>query len=1014
MRGTSGRDTRKVFSTILRHTRYGKIDADEGEEGPEIPWNRNPATDILIPRRLNVPSNSIDYNGVVLKTDTYDIDLDSQDHEKLLEQYKRIREFWSPYNIMEFEDLSWNLNRHKVLPYGIRAASMQNQFTLMNPKGSGLGAAGFEGSAASGFSFLKAKEDPANANAVLLNDTLLSDKLAVVPVLGDLEHNYADYQSNMRKTCVHFNALTTDANNEYLPNNTGIGKYVAQISNGVCYYTFNNTGDSKMLVDIVVHKIKDGFGFGESTKSQNNDIIDKFRITDRIISQYSSGWIERRTRNKGDYYLYEADNKNWDPLDIVYNPKVKFMPTSCRTLKYPADDVNVAKNDVVSYGSSHDGDATYRMQTRYGALNVQTPPFVEIKRDQIVVLPGKRKTFALRLPARSYDPTKMVYSAGSVLNELGYHVLFGVTGQRTRTVVAGREGPAHVNEGPRVVGIDHAPTSFKLIGRYYESVLPAVCIDPDNSTEQGLDLDIDAPLDDIGDESEDRMFSAQFNDVSARDVDGRYVKVGIDGKVTQARKFQKTEAATEFTEHVDENFEANVDETTVVVSPEKTKTDQQSAGVLTTINNAGKTMVTSMNDAFTSFGALFVPNGTPAEKRENGMARFGQITHYVTKYAGWLGVDFMARGGATIQEIGKFAVEMLGRDEHTVLGEMSAAIGGLAIANSLYTNLQIIANWYKASQEGDYSTLEQHMISEGYDADTINAITNIQLGLERQNPNTEVQGRRLHADGTQIVYVDHDNQTADIQGPAPLDVNVTNTEVPVTSTDGKQFMFTSEGMSKLEAQKGSALDESASYTLSMIAQQMVTYAENHSLTGAGVDDDGHLFMLRIATHNDWSNTFDTVNADTNVSQGLMPLSRIGLFDWLPAHVNALYLIRGVDWTTAQGIGNTLNGGSEPFEPAPTDWVFNGSSYYRSQGPLSYTPSGWESYHSGANPPGAPRAFSTVYVRDEHPTNQQDPRNLTGGYTVYGPPEHGFVRTSNGFNYIRYSLLPNIMNPPYPM
>ena len=896
MKGSSGRDTRKVFSTILRHTKFGEIDIG----GQAASWNRDADSDILIPRRVNFPGNTIEYNGVVLKTDTYNIDEPTTDSDKILPDYKSIREFWSPYNVMEMEDLSWNLNRHKVLPYGIRYMSMQNQFTLMNPKGSGLLDGTYKGQTASGFSFLKATEDPVNANAVVLNDNLLSDKLAVVPVLGDLNHEPADFQSNMRKTCVHFNALTTDVNGDYKTNNTSIGKYVAQISNGVCYYTFNNTGDSKLLVDIVVHKIKDGFGFGESELTDaSGDTLTKYRITDRIISQYSSGWIERRSRNKGDYYLYESDNKKWDPLDIVYNPKVKFLPTSCRTLKYPADDINVAKGDVVEFnGGDHHGDSTYRLQSRYGSLNVQTPPFVEIKREQIVVLPGKRKTFALRLPARSYDPTKILYANGSILNELGYHVMFGVTGQRTRTVVAGREGPAYVDEGPRVVGVDHAPTSFKVIGRYYESVLPAVCIDPDNSTEQGLDLDVDAPLDDLDDQTQDRMFSAQFNDVSARDVDGRYVKVGIDGKATQARKFQKIEAATEFTEHVDENFEANVDETTVVVSPEKTKTDQQSAGVLTTINNAGKTMVTSMNDAFTSFGALFVPNGTPAEKRENGMARFGQITHYVTKYAGWLGVDFMARGGATIQEIGKFAVEMLGRDEHTVLGEMSAAIGGLAIANSLYTNLQIIANWYKASQEGDYSTLEQHMISEGYDADTINAITNIQLGLERQNPNSEVQGRRLHADGTQIVYVDHDNQTADIQGPAPLDVNVTNTEVPVTSTDGKQFMFTSEGMSKLEAQKGSALDESASYTLSMIAQQMVTYAENHSLTGAGVDDDGHLFMLRIATHNDWSNTFDTVNADTNVSQGLMPLSRIGLFDWLPAHVNALYLIRGVDWTTA--------------------------------------------------------------------------------------------------------------------
>ena len=103
-----------------------------------------------------------------------------------------------------------------------------------------------------------------------------------------------------------------------------------------------------------------------------------------------------------------------------------------------------------------------------------------------------------------------------------------------------------------------------------------------------------------------------------------------------------------------------------------------------------------------------------------------------------------------------------------------------------------------------------------------------------------------------------------------------------------------------------------------------------------------------------------------------------------------------------------------FEPLNTDWVFNGSSYYRSLGSLQYSPSNWELFHRGENPPGPARAFSTVYVLDEHPVNNQDPRNYTSGYSVYGSPEYGFVRSSNGFRYIRYLVLPGIMNPPYPV
>ena len=436
MKGTSARDSRKVFSTILRHTKSGSYNPTDDTE---FSWNKDPDLDILIPCRLNNPDNTIEYNGVNIKTDTYDLDKKATDYDGLKADFEPIHEFWSPYNMMEFEDLSWNLNRHKVLPYGISATSMQNKFTLGNPKGTGLDTAlnDYKGLPGTGFSFVKSKDQSGP-----IYDEHLSDKLTVSPVLVDLAHDHRDYQSNMRKTCIYFNAQTAGAYELSTPKDA-IGKYVAQVSNGVCYYTFNNTGDSKILVDILVHKIKDGCGFGpcnEAVIGGEEGQSTAKRITDRIIEQYAAGWMERRSRNKGDYYMYETSNKKYEPLDIVFNPKVKFMPTSCRTLKYAADDVNVGAHDVapLNNGGKLDTDMELARQQRFQYQTVQTPPFVEIKREQIVVLPGKRKTFALRLPSKSYDPTKPVYDPQVFLNELGYHVMFGITGQRSRTIVAGR------------------------------------------------------------------------------------------------------------------------------------------------------------------------------------------------------------------------------------------------------------------------------------------------------------------------------------------------------------------------------------------------------------------------------------------------------------------------------------------------------------------------------------------------------------------------------------------------
>jgi hypothetical protein len=83
--------------------------------------------------------------------------------------------------------------------------------------------------------------------------------------------------------------------------------------------------------------------------------------------------------------------------------------------------------------------------------------------------------------------------------------------------------------------------------------------------------------------------------------------------------------------------------------------------------------------------------------------------------------------------------------------------------------------------------------------------------------------------------------------------------------------------------------------------------------------------------------------------------------------------------------------------------------------LSLSPSDWLSYHRddptvvGVPYTSVPKAFTTVYVIE---SSNEDPRNNTDGYSVYGEPER--VRLMDAYPdqfYDRYSILDNATNPP---
>jgi hypothetical protein len=565
--GQSKRDTRKCFANIFRHT-YHSVD------GAVHPWNEGKDFDLLIPRRILNPKHQLKFNGLPISTDEVQLDHEYPDADgnEVLTPVEQIREFWSPYNLQELENLSWNLNRRKCLPYGLNV-SQQNAWTLnqdinFNPaqvaSGDGSSLYGPAPIAQQGFSFVKGKIAAGAATH------FMSDKLVSEPMLTDVAHTHAEGESNMRKILKLFterhtkeydsanDSIINKANANFQPKHE-IGKYYAQISSGAVYYTFENTGDTDMIVDMVVHKIKDGMGVGDNVAG---------RITDRILDHYGENWMDKRIRGKLDEF---ADLDSYRPDDVYLNPKVKFLPSSLRlNHNITANAVKAGTNVMVKYRTGDEGQGgadaasqnaqaveAYNPGGKWGAeyrermMDLTTPPFTDVYRQQIFVMAGKRKTLALRLPAKAYNPLQSVYTSGGrtadtsvLLNEHGYHVTFGITGKKARTVIEPQEIDAAQlirGIGSKVIGVHHAATSFKIRGRYYESIVPAVCIEPHHYDEQSLDLEVDiAAMHD-----DKRIYSAAFNDMTSRDVDGRYIRLGIDGEMTKANQARFVSKANE-------------------------------------------------------------------------------------------------------------------------------------------------------------------------------------------------------------------------------------------------------------------------------------------------------------------------------------------------------------------------------------------------------------------------------------------------------------------------------------
>lgn len=877
--GVSKRDQRCVFSNIIRHTYHSssaQLDHWNRDEASYATGYGNQPLDIAAPRRLIDAGHTLEFNGVQISTD--EIRLGEQyDGEE--GGYDTPREFWMPYNLQCMEDISWNLNRRKCLPYGV-SVSQQNNYTY-NPQllgnietfpvyGTGL-------QPASGFALVK---QSTNTQGVV-TEKYLSDKLVSEPLLTDVDitKGLSDGESQCRKLLRLLNLRPYKTQTLEAANTTpwnAVGKYHTQLSNGVVYYTFSNTGDVDQIVDMVVHKFKDKTGVAEKAGTT---------ITQRILDHYGENWMDARVRQHNqDLYAYVDKQQGYRPDDVYYNPKVKFLPSSLRLgrAEHQTQTLQVGLDRTINYSGDqgHDeeqGRKGVEFNSHFQEF-ANSPPFVDVYRQQVIVQAGKRKTIALRLPAKSYDPTKHASMQGPrdttsiLLNEHGFHVTFGVCGKKARTIIEPSEEPNDIvaQQGAKVIGVHHAPSSFKLIGRYYETVIPAVCVDPEifNEVDMKLDLDVAAYQDDP------RMQSATFNDGTNRDVIGRYTRLLVDGQATRAAALKQLSnfmsSATSKAE-TSENMEVQ----------HSIKQEQDDAGLGVTVDSY-----------LSSLASTDLPSGTSEEQaklaEEYGFNLMSHLDHQVSSFkraAAFLG-DTIPSAKAwydgspvtvkTIYDFGEFLVNSRTGDKAKAAEKLS----GL--------NLENMADIWQ----------EQKAAFPGFYTDFQNAAVTYM--------NTPVkQRRRLTESGTEVVAVDGDTTQAGIQQSSAGTPAITLT---TTGTAGS-LVWLPTGSEKLEL-LGMNTSQFQAELQDALNALLVSYSPTQGLTDSfGVpnyiqNDDGtyrlQRFELKLSSSSTYSNKAVLVE-NSSVPEVYVDDS------WFDNHSaqyngtailggsNNTYLVRGVDW-----------------------------------------------------------------------------------------------------------------------
>ena len=455
--------------------------------------------------------------------------------------------FYSPFCLQELEQLSWNINNFKLLP----AKLGYNTHTYPQPGGPGYG---------SNAAFDSTMQGLLNVSQYgVSKQTQTNSDLTIASPLGQGDYNFEDaistfglsqsitllknqaYQAVLRDTNGGPPSDDTDMGGSFRRFNAKVGakdaladygKYKCQLGAGKLTFTFVNTGDTTMIVDMVVHKVKEDQSMYQLTPAIYNTMRGINTSVTTSPTDLHSAIIAPYKTNYEEYHNREQDRVMTTYIrkgeDVDSDPKVKFLPTSYRT----------------PVRAQHKPASTEVVRTTQ-VVQSDTPVFVDIQRQHVTVPANSRKTIIVHLPARQYDPAS--YNYNCVLNELGYAVTFGVTGKTTRVALPSEFQDTAGAVAARYMGRQAAPTSFHIYGHEMETVMPCALFEKEDYESNN------ARLPPLGTSS--NLQSVVYNPPANRQEEGRYASMQIDNQGRGVQEVSETSLSVKRTADIMEDHQ---------------------------------------------------------------------------------------------------------------------------------------------------------------------------------------------------------------------------------------------------------------------------------------------------------------------------------------------------------------------------------------------------------------------------------------------------------------------------
>ena len=442
-------------------------------------------------------------NAVMDESSTFESTIDSS------EVKFRNSTWYSPYCLQELETLSWNINRMKLVP---------------QPRGN------YDLSKISHLPGRLLKDALLNADDFVddANNLIIDDDKESTGAFGVYKNKLYDPQSASASP-IHDMGLKYGKigkymdmhayNDHYTQNPLGhmseVADFKCQFGKSYVVFTFVNTGDTTMVVDMVVHRAKEHMRIGSSSIGAEG--FPKARdITSMIVKPYAENYINFHRLNQ----TRKVSNDVPKAIDVYDDPMTKFLPTSYR----------LPKAGVIPKTVEGDDTATEDLS------------FIDIERRSCIIGPNTRKTIKIVMPTQSYVPSESNYSG--LLNEHGIAVTFSVTGKSTKAVADTLDD----DKAAVTVGKLAAPTSFHIYGREVQQVYPCA-IDEYLSELKQLHSLPSVEMASGQNEAKKRLHSAVYIGPNVRDIKGRYAELLIDDGTKTLQQRHQANAADMDIEH---------------------------------------------------------------------------------------------------------------------------------------------------------------------------------------------------------------------------------------------------------------------------------------------------------------------------------------------------------------------------------------------------------------------------------------------------------------------------------